>query len=335
MGHVRRRQFLTAAGALLATPLARAQTTRGMPRIGFVLTTAPLTTMTGPEPEETVMRGFVHGLRALGYVDGKNIVIERRSAEGNLDRIEPLIRELVLLPVDVLVVTGTQMMSIANSVTRTVPIVVAGGAQAAVELGFVKSLARPGGNMTGLASAPTLELGTKRLEMIREILPDASRVAFLGTKGDWSDPSSERLRTAASTLKLTVFLAEVRMPEIEAAFKLLERERFDALYVSSNPPFFVNRKKIAEFAARLRVPDFHHYYQAVEAGALASYGHSSYEIFRRAAGFVDRILKGAKPAEMPIEQLERFTLALNLKTARALGLRIPPSVLIRADLVIE
>jgi putative ABC transport system substrate-binding protein len=189
--------------------------------------------------------------------------------------------------------------------------------------------------MTGLSGAPTLGLGTKLLELIREILPTASRVAFFGTKGDWSDPTSETLRTAAPTLNLTVFLAEVRMPEIEATFKLLERERFDALFVPGSAHFFAPRKTIVDLAAKMRIPSFHGFYQAVEAGALASYGHSSYEIFRRSARYVDAILKGAKPGNLPIEQMERFTLALNLKTAKALGLRIPQSVLVRADLVIE
>jgi ABC-type uncharacterized transport system substrate-binding protein len=305
---------------------------RKVPRVGFVLTTAPLSTMTGPEPEETVIRAFVHGLRALGYTDGRNIVIERRSAEGKLERLGDVLRGLAQEQVDVIVVTGNPMTVLAKQITSTIPIVVA-GVGTPVESGIVQSLARPGGNVTGLVVAIRSDFSTKRLELIREMLPRASRVAYLGLKEDWNAMAA--LRTTAKAMGLTMVLAEVQMPRIEAALQLLARQPLDALFVSSQPSFFVHRKLIADFARKARVPDFHLFHQAVEVGALASYGHDSNDVFRRAAGYVDRILKGAKAGDLPMEQVERYVLALNLKTAKALGLTIPQSVLFRADRLIE
>jgi len=334
MDFVRRRQFLISAGASLAGPPIQAQVARKLPRIGFVLTTAPLATMVGAEPTETVMRGFVHGLRALGYVEGQNIVIERRSAEGKLERLEELIQELVKVPVNVLVVSGTQMVQVAKKITTTVPVVVA-GMGTPVELGIVSSLARPGGNITGLVTAITPEFDIKRLELIREMLPKASRIAFLGMKEEWTSQSMDVVRAAAKEMGLTLVLTEVQMPRIEAALESLELQRPDALLVSQAPPFFVHRKLIVEFVARIRVPDFHRYYQAVEVGALASYGHDAYDVYRRAAGYVVKILEGARPSELPIEQMERYALVLNLSTAKALGIKVPQVVLLRADRVIE
>ncbi len=308
--------------------------TRKVPRVGFVLTTAPLSTMAGPEPEETVIRGFVHGLWALGYTDGQNIIIERRSAEGNLERLADLIRGLAQQPVDVIVVTGNHMTLLAKQITSAVPIVAA-GMGISVESGIVQSLGRPGGNVTGLVTVIGADFGTKRLELIREMLPEASRIAYFGLNEDWDTDGMRGLRNAAKAMGLTMVLAGVEMPRIEAAFELLERQRPHAVFVSSQPSFFVHRKPIADFAAKLGVPDFHGYHQAVEVGALASYGHDSYDVLRRAAGYVDRILKGAKAGDMPVEQVERYSLVVNLKTAKALGLTIPQSVLVRADRVIE
>ena len=305
-----------------------------LPRVGFVLTTAPLSTMAGAEPTETVMRGFVHGLRALGYVDGRTWSSSGRSAEGKLERLEELIQELVNVPVDVLVVSGNQMVQVAKKIATTVPVVVA-GMGTPVESGIVSSLARPGGNITGLVTAITPEFDVKRLELIREMLPKASRIAFLGTKADWTSQSMDMVRAAAKTMGLTLLLAEVQMPRIEAALESLVHQRPDALLVSQAPPFFVHRKLIVEYVTRVRVPDFHRYDQAVEVGALASYGHDPYDVYRRAAGYVDKILKGAKPGELPIEQIERYALVVNLGTARALGIEVPQILLLRADRVIE
>jgi len=332
-GMHRRRFLLTSMAGAFAAPLAAgAQAARRSPRVGIVLASAPLPTMAGPEPAQIVMRGFIHGLRALGYVDGQNISIERRSSEGVPERQEDLILGLAQIPVDVIVVPTNRMALLAKKITSTVPVVAL--MDAPVESGIVQSLARPGGNVTGLTLAGDVP-GGKRLEIVRQVLPKGSRIAFLGRKEEWSSQEGQALRGAARSLGLTLFLADVQMPLLGPALERLDRERVDGLFVSANPVFFVHVKQIADFAARLRVPDFHLYAHAVEAGGFASYGHDAYDLFRRAAGFVDRILKGANPREMPVEQVERYALVLNLKTARALGLTIPQSVLQRADRVIE
>lgn len=330
-----RRRFVAMIGGALAAPLAASgQPARRLPRVGFVLNSAAPVTMEGTEPAETVMRGFMHGLRDLGYEDGRNIVIERRTAEGKLDRLESLIRDLAQAPVDVIVVTGNGMALAAKKVTTSVPVVVA-GMGTPVELGIAQSLARPGGNMTGLVPTFGLELSLKRLELIRETLPRSRRVAILDAKEERSAASDKELNDVAARLGFTLVLVDAQLPNIDAGLTQLERVRVDALFVSIHAPLFVHRARIVEVARKSRIPDFHGHHQAVDLGALASYGHDSYDIFRRAAGFVDRILKGANPAEMPVEQIERQFLVLNLKTAKALGLAIPQAVLIRADRVIE
>jgi putative tryptophan/tyrosine transport system substrate-binding protein len=333
----RRKSIFSAALAFVASfsfAAAFAQTTPKPPRVGFVLGSAPLSTMVGVEPAETVMRGFVHGLRALGYVEGENVVIERRSAEGKLERLDKILRELADAPADVIVVTGNPMALLAKKVTSTVPVVVAGMATP-VELGLVASLARPGGNLTGLAVSFGPELAIKRLELIRELLPNARRIAWLGLKQEWDHPGNKQMRAAATGMGLMMSLVEAQPTRLEAAFEEMRRDRPDAIYVSGTAPLFVHRKAIADFAASIRVADFYLHSQAVEVGGFSSYGHDAYDLFRRAAGYVDRILKGAKPEELPVEQIERFALVLNLKTARALALTIPQSFLLRADRVIE
>lgn len=204
-----------------------------------------------------------------------------------------------------------------------------------VELGVVQSLARPGGNITGLVPAFGRELQIKQLELIREMLPKAKRVAIFDVKEERTQLGEEAMRQTATGMGLTLVFVDAQLPRIEAGFAQLERERVDALSISGSAPPFMHRNRIVDFARKTQLPDFHTYHQAVDAGALASHGHDPYDIFRRAAGYVDRILKSAKPAEMPVEQIERYTLVLNLKTAKALGLTIPLAVRIRAERVIE
>ncbi len=305
---------------------------RRLPRVGFVLNSAPLATLQGNEPEQTVMRGFMHGLRALGYVEGKNILIERRTAEGKLERLEQIIRGLTELPVDVLVVTGATMTRVAKKVTSTVPIVMTGtGADAVPDI--VESYARPGGNITGLEPTFGPEVPMKRLEQIKEMLPRARRIAYLGVATNWNRMKSER--AAAAAMGLSFYLVEVSLPDLEGALRRIEQDRPDALLVPTSAELFIHLNSIAQFARKNSLPDFYSFHQAVEAGGLASYGHDPYDIFRRAAGYVDRILKGAQPATLPIEQMSRLELVINLKTARLLGLAVPPSMLHRADRLIE
>jgi ABC-type uncharacterized transport system substrate-binding protein len=321
-----------AAAVVACAPQVCVGQAANLPRVGFVLSSAQLHTMTGEEPAEPVMRGFVHGLRALGYADGKNIRIERRSAEGRLERQEALIRELAESRVAAIVVTGNPMALIAMKVTQNIPIVVAGmGAPA--ESGIVRNLARPEANVTGLAVDFGAGLGVKRLEQLRDIVPAAHRVAYLGVQAEWD--AAVAMRAAAQQMGITLYLVDARLPRIDIALRELEQNPPDALFVAGAAPLFVHRKAIVDFAGRARVPDFHLHAHSVADGGLLSYGHDSHEIFRRAAGYVDRILKGAKPADLPVEQIERFSLVVNLRRAKAIGITIPPSVLLRADRVIE
>jgi putative ABC transport system substrate-binding protein len=280
------------------------------------------------------MRGFLHGMRALGYAEGRNVVIERRTAEGKLERLEAILRELAQAQVAVIVVTGNLMALTAKKITSTIPIVVSGMATP-VEVGIVSSLGRPGGNVTGLLPNFGPELVVKRLEFLVEMLPTARKLGYLGRREEWDQPSVRALRAAASSKGLSMIVVEAQLPRIETTFAVLERERPDALYVGANSELFVHMRAIASMAARLRVPDFYLHSQAVEGGGLLSYGHDAYDLFRRAAGYVKRILDGAKPGDLAIEQIERYTLVLNLRTARALGLTVPQSILLRADRVIE
>lgn len=323
-----------AAALVACAPQVCVGQAANLPRVGFVLSSAQLHTMMGEEPAEPVMRGFVHGLRALGYAEGKNIRIERRSAEGRLERQEALIRKLAESRVAAIVVTGNQMALIARKVTQNIPIVVAGmGAPA--ESGIVRNLARPEANVTGIAVNFTPGFGVKRLEQLLEVVPAARRVAYLGVQAEWEGPSMLAVRTAAERLGIDFYLVEARLPRVELALQEMERSPPDALYVAGAAPLFVHRKAIVDFAGRARVPDFHLHGHAVEDGGLLSYGHDAHEIFSRAAGYVDRILKGAKPADLPVEQIERFPLVVNLLRAKAIGITVPHSVLLRADRVIE
>ena len=265
----RRRFLLTSLAGALAAPLrAEAQAERKLPRVGIVLASAPLATMFGPEPEQTVMRGFMHGLRALGYVEGHNIQIERRSSEGVPERQGDLIRGLAQIPADVLVVPTNEMALLAKRITSTIPVVALMGDRDPVELGLVQSMGKPGGNVTGLALAGEVP-GAKRLEIVRQILPKGARIAFLGPSEYWRAQEGEALRGAAQSLGLRLFLADVQMPMLDLALERLERHRPDGIFVSGDPVFFVHVKQIADFAARLRVPDFHLFAHAVEAGGFA------------------------------------------------------------------
>ena len=331
---MRRREFCAAASGLFVAPfVARAQSGGRVPRVGFVLNSAQLSMMSGPEPVLPQVRGFLHGLRALGYAEGRNISIELRTAEGKLDRLESILRELAHMPVDAIVVTGNAMVIAARKVTRDVPIVVA-GMGSPVENGFVSSLARPGGNVTGVVPVFGTELVVKQLELVREILPKAKEVAYLVAKDELRLPG-QTVETTGRQLGLTLRYVNISLPAIESGLEPLERKRPDAVLVPSAASLFVHIRTIVEFALKLRLPVFHAFHEATESGALASYGHDSYDIFRRAAGYVDRILKGANPADMPVEQMDRYTLALNLKTAKALAISVPQVVRMRAGKVIE
>jgi putative ABC transport system substrate-binding protein len=333
-----RRAFITTvSGSVLAGPLiVAAQPAGKVYRIGLIAAAQPASEMAGPEPVSPSWRTLVQGLRALGYLEGQNLILERRSAEGRYERFSDIVAELVRLKADVIVTGSTQLARTAKAVTTAVPIVMAVSVDPVSE-GVVQSLARPGGNITGLTSVVGPEIEAKRLELLRATLPSVSRVAYLGSQEnkDWERPWGQSVRTAAQALGVSLVLAEHTPGQYTDAFARISRARAEALFVSASPPAYADRGLIVDFATRTRLPSSFGWREAVELGGLMSYGVTLADNFRRAAFFVDKIIKGAKPADLPVEQPTRFDLVINLKTAKALGLTIPQPLLLRADHVIQ
>ena len=328
---------LTLAASVIAAPRAGgAQQTGKVYRVGLISAGTPLSEMAGPEPANPTVRAFVQGLRALGYVEGQNLILERRASEGRVERFGDIVAELVRLKADVIVTNSDAMARAAKAVTTSVPIVMATSFDP-VGGGVVQSLARPGGNITGLTLVVGPEIEAKRLELLRAMLPGVSRVAYLGSKEDkeWESPWGKSVRTAAQALGVTLVLAEFTPHQYTDAFARISRARAEALFVGPSPPAYADRGLIVDFATRTRLPSTFRNRESVELGGLMSYGVNPADNFRRAAGYVDKILKGAKPADLPVEQPTKFELMINLKTAKTLGLTIPPSLLGRADEVIQ
>ena len=320
-----RRPSLAVALALglLAAPLAaEAQQAAKVARIGYLATNLAAS----PHLREA----FRQGLRDLGYVEGRNVVIEYRDAEGKLERLPALAAELVALKVDVIVAAGTPAALAAKQATRTLPIVFAAAADP-VTSGLVTSLARPGGNVTGLSSlAP--ELVGKRLELLKQAVPGVSRVAVLWQPGALGERTEKDMlkgaEVAARALGVRLQFVEARGPaDFDRAFSDMTRARAGALTVLPSTMFFSERRRLVDLAAKNRLPAVYPLREFVDAGGLMSYGPNLADLFRRAATYVDKILKGAKPADLPVEQPTKFELVINLKTAKALGLTIPPSLL--------
>ncbi len=328
------RALTVVALALLAAPLAaEAQQAGKVPRIGFLHSSAA-PTPTAPRPS---VDAFRQGLRDLGYMEGQNLLIEWRWAEEKLERLPALAAELVRLKVDLIyVVVCGAPLNAARQATNTIPIVIGACNDDLVGLGLVKSLARPGGNITGVSKL-TPELSAKRLDLLKQVAPNVSRVAVLWNPAysDWSGDWRE-LRAAARALGVTVQSVEFRGPgEFEGAFTTMTREGAEAVIAFSDSVIYSFPQRVADLAARHRIPAMYAYREITEAGGLMSYGPSLPDLYFRSATYVAKILKGAKPADLPVEQPTKFELVINLKTARALGLTIPPSVLMRADKVIE
>jgi putative ABC transport system substrate-binding protein len=281
------------------------------------------------------LEAFRQGLREHGYIEGKNLAIEVRFAEGKLDRLSDLAEELVSLKVDVIAAGTTRAMQAAKKTTATIPIVMV-GASDPVTSGLVAGLARPGGNVTGLSLLAT-ELGGKRLELLKESLPKIQRVGVLdsGTGGTFALQLKET-ETAAKALGVQLQLFKMQSAnDFDATFSRLTKERIDALTVPTAPLFDANIKKFADLTTINRVPTIYGFTEFVDAGGLMSYGPSLPDIYRRAATYVDKILKGRKPTDLPVEQPTKFEFIINLKTAKQIGLTIPQSVLYRADKVIK
>jgi putative ABC transport system substrate-binding protein len=324
----RRRDFITLLGAAAAWPLAvRAE--QSTPVLIGIFNAASAAS-TKPHYE-----AFFGAMRQFGYVEGRNVRYEYRFADGFLDRLPALAAELVKLNPTVIVSAPVPANLAVHKATSTIPIVMASGADP-VGFGLVKSLARPGGNVTGLTNFAE-ELASKQLDLVRELLPRLSRVAALvNVTNPLHVPQWRETQAAAARASLTLVPFEFHSPDdFEPAFALFVRERADALMVPPDTTFTSHRVRIAELAAKARLPTIYFARQSVEAGGLMSYGPNPVENYRRAATFVDKILKGAKPADLPIERPTKIDLVINLKTAKALGLEIPPLLLARADEVIE
>jgi ABC-type uncharacterized transport system substrate-binding protein len=329
---MRRRAFITGiAGSLAAWPLAaraQQQTTR-IPRIGWIVTGSPTS-------HRFSLTAFQEGLKAAGYREGQNIKIEYRWAEGHVTRLHELANELVQQNVDVILAGGSVGAEAAKRATSLVPIVAAGVGDL-VELGLVASLAHPGGNLTGfVSSAP--ETAAKRFEIMKEIMPQAKRAAVLWN----SDNSSPKLEwnvvrefVAANNIMVALYDARNNVEELMKALAEIAQSPPDMLVVLNDPFMFTHRKAIVETAARFRLPSIYGFREFVDDGGLMSYGVSITDTYHRAAGYVDRILKGEKPADLPVQLPTKFELVVNLKTAKAIGLSLTDSFLLRADEVIE
>jgi ABC-type uncharacterized transport system substrate-binding protein len=328
---MKRREFITLlGGAAVAWPLAaRAQqSVAKVPRIGFLGNSTA-------ELEANLIGPFRDGLRALGYEEGRNIVIEYRWAEGKYERFPALTAELIALKVDAIVTAGTPASLAVKNATTTIPLVMVAVGDP-VATGLVASLARPGGNITGLTSISS-EMEGKRLELLREVVPKVSHIAVLWNAASPIQVIEEgEVRAAARVLGIRMLSLGVRTrEEIDDALATIIRERPDALLVLADRLFLHHRTRIMDFAAQERLPGVHAYRELVEAGGLMSYGPSYADMHRRAAAYVDKILKGAKPADLPVERPVKFELVVNLKAAKELGLDVPPTLLGRADEVIE
>jgi putative ABC transport system substrate-binding protein len=321
-----RRTFLvTFAGGILAAPLAaEAQTAEKVYRIG----------MLGSSASDPLVEAFKQGLRELGYVEGRNIMVEYRSAEGRTERLPDLAADLVRLKVDV-IVASSQGAVAAKQATTTIPIVMPIITDP-VRLGLVASLAKPGGNATGFATQND-ELPGKWMELVKETLPNASRVAVLFHPTYDGGVQLKASEAAARSLGVRLQALKVERPDdFGSAFTAVQKNRAEALIISSSPLFYTQRARLVEFVAKHRIPTIYHQSEfVVGSGGLMSYGPDFHDLFRRSATYVDKILKGAKPADLPVQQPTKFELVINLKTAKALGITIPQTLLLRADRVIE
>lgn len=330
-----RRQFLIVAGAVLAAPRAAVgQATGRIYRIGILLGASPVSELVGPEPRHRPLGAFMQRLREHGYVYGQNLQTEPRSAEGRPERFPELAEELVRLRVDVILGATSGAVKALREATNTVPIVMS-SVPDPVGLGHVASLARPGGNVTGLSLDPGSDIHRKRLELLKDVVPELSRVAVVTPLPIWQNVGEE-LQRAAQALGIALVHAEVTAgAQFDTAFAAMTRERPSGLLVPESALNYAHRHRIAQFAAARRLPAIYGFRESADAGGLMAYGADVNDLFRRAADYVDKILKGAKPGDLPVEQPIRFELAINRKVARDLGIDFPPAVLLRADRVID
>jgi len=321
-----RRRFVALIGSALAAPLVRAQAANRVYRIGYV------STYPSQKPSR-LLAAFLDGLRALGYVEGKNLVFDHRHADGKPERMPEVMRELATSNPDVIVTGVNAQTRAARQATHSIPIVMVIGTDVEAE-GLVASLAHPGGNITGLSWDVDLKNLSKRLELLKEALPALSRVAVLWDRGQDAPALKANYERAGAALGLSLIWIDYTA-ELEQMFRIAQRERAEALFAGGGARLYANRKNIVALAAKYRLPDAYYTGEFVEAGGLMSYAPNLPARFRQAASYVDKILRGARPADLPVERPEMIELLINLKTAKALGLTIPQSLLVRAERVIE
>ena len=321
--------FILLPFLLLAPLAADAQQAGKVPRIGYL-------GLTSPSDRPSLLDAFRQGLRELGWVEGQNIFIDYRYAEDRVDRLPDLAAELVRLKVNIIVSLGTQGVTAAKNATETIPIVMI-AVRDPVGTGLIVSLVRPGGNVTGVSGYAGLEMVAKQLELLKEAVPETRRVAILSNPTNaYHQLAIREVNVAARSLGVQLQLLEARGPnEFDGAFAAMAKERVGALLVLSDAMLSSHRTRLADLTARSRLPAAYAVRESVEAGGLMSYGPSFLDFYRRSAAYVDKILKGAKPADLPVEQPTRFELVINLKTAKVLGITIPNAVLLRADEVIQ
>ena len=328
----RRRFLLTSAAGALAAPLAaETQLVRKLHRIGVLSLSPTSAAMAGPNPQNPFVNAFVRGMRELGYAYGEHFVTEPRGAEGKPDRYPSLVADLVRLQVDVIVAVAASV-PVAKQATTKIPIIMT-GSEDPVGGGYVASLGRPGGNITGL-SLQSVELTAKRLELLKQLVPTAAPVAVLfepGGRAYWQTADAAAREHGWRLLPLEISDVD----ELENALKTAAAARASAVVMNAGAALDPFPRRVAELVANARLPAIYRFRYYVDLGGLMSYGADLVDSWRRTAGFVDKILKGAKPADLPVEQPTKFELVINLKTAKALGLTIPPSLLQRADQVIE
>ncbi len=333
---MRRRLFLAFTSATALAPLAAAAQSPGkVYRLAILAPGVPIADMT--ETKHPFYQALFEELRRLGYVEGRNLAVGRRSAEGDARRLAALGREVVAFKPDVIFADANRSAEAVKAATTTIPVVAL--VVDPVGFGFAVSLVRPGGNITGFAVAAGPEIIGKRIELLKQAVPTASRMAALWPRGWWEDRVGEVFREAAKRAGLTPVDAPldppVREAEYRRAFAAMVRDRVDSIYVTAASENSVHRRLIAELAAEARLPAIYFHREAAEAGGFMAYATDFIDIYRRAAGYIDRILKGANPAELPFQQPTKFDLVINMKAAKALGLTIPPSLLGIADEVIE
>ena len=323
------------AAVLLGTACASAYAQKGkVHRVAFIAALSPISDLKGPEPINPSARSFVRGLRDLGYVEGRNLVLDFRSLEGRYERIPEILADILRSKPDV-IFTGTQILVERHlPATQGIPVVTM-ATWSLVETGVVKSLSRPGGTVTGFIVDVDGAAEIKRLELIRDALPKLKRMALLGTTVAWESPATRDLLLAAKRLGIAMLHVPYTGTDLQAAAGVVEREAPDAIFLPGGAVTFGNRQRLGEFVSARRIPCIAPFKEIVDHGCLMSYGVDIAEVSRAAAGYVAKILAGAKPADMPIQQPTKFELVINLKQAKALGLTIPQQLLLRADRIIE